>query len=134
MLHIGQDQLEVNGLDITRRINRTVYVHNVVVVKAAYDMDNRVYLTDVRQELIAQTLALGRAAHQTGNVHELNDRRGGLLGVVQIGQRLETVVGYGNHAHVGVDGAERIVRALRACVGDGVEQGRFADVRQAHDA
>ena len=36
VLHVGQDQLEVNGLDITRRIDRTVYVHNVVVVKAAY--------------------------------------------------------------------------------------------------
>ena len=39
-----------------------------------------------------------------------------------------------DHAHVGVDGAEGIVGGLRAGVGDGVEQGRFAHIGQPYDS
>ena len=97
-------------------------------------MDDRVHLADMGQELVAQALALARAAHQTRDIHELHDRRGGLFRVVQVGQRLEPLIRHGDHADVGVDRAEGIVRALRARLRDRVEQGGLADVRKPHNA
>ena len=97
-------------------------------------MHNGVALPDVGQKLVAQALALGGALDQAGNVHKFHHGGGGLLGVVHLGQRVQPVVGYGHHAHVGVDGAEGVVGALRAGVGDGVEEGRFAHVGETHDA
>ena len=44
------------------------------------------------------------------------------------------VSGTGHHAHVGLDGAERVVRRLRPGVGERVEQGGLAHVGQPHDA
>ncbi len=134
VLDVRKDQLEVNGLDITCRIDRTVYMHNVVVVEAADNGNDGIYLTGVRQELIAQALALGRAAHQTRNVHELDHRRRGLLCVIEIGQRLLTLIRYSDHADVRIDRTERIVRAFRARLRNCVEQGRLADVWQSDDA
>ena len=96
-------------------------------------MDDGVGLPDVGQELVAQARALAGALDETGDVHELDDRRGLLVGLVHLRQLVQPLVGDGHHAHVGVDGAEGIVGALRAGVGDGVEQRRFAHVGQAHD-
>ena len=45
----------------------------------------------------------------------------------------EPLIGNGHHADVRLDGAERIIGALRARVGDGVEQGGLSDVRQPDD-
>lgn len=54
--------------------------------------------------------------------------------MIEVGQRLETGVGHCHHTHIGVNGAERIIGAFRACIGDGIEQGRLADVGQADDS
>ena len=48
--------------------------------------------------------------------------------------RCEPRVGHGHGADVRLDRAERIVFAGDARGGQGVEQGRFADVRQADDS
>ena len=106
---------------------------DVIIVKAAHHMDDGVGHADVAQELVAQTLAAGGTLDQTGDVHKLDDSGGGLLGVVHLGQLVQTVVRHRHHAHVGVDGAEGVVGALGAGVGDGVEQGALAHVGQAHD-
>ena len=107
---------------------------HVVVVETADHVDDGVGHADVAQKLVAQALAPAGSLHQTGDVHKLNYRRGGLLGVVHLRQPVQTDVGHGHHTHVGVDGAERVVGALRAGVGDCVKQGAFAHVGQTHDA
>ena len=96
-------------------------------------MDNGVGGADVAQKLIAQALALGCTLYQTCDVHELNDGRGELLGIVHIPQTLQPLVGNGDHAHVGIDGAEGIVGGLGAGVGNGVEQGALAHIGQTHN-
>ena len=96
-------------------------------------MHNGVGGADVAQELVAQAFALGRALHQACNVHKFNDGRGDLLGLVQIGQPVQPLIGNGNHAHVGVDGAERIVVSRNACIGDGIKQCGFAHIGQTDD-
>ena len=44
-------------------------------VEAAHDVHDRVRLADVREELVAQALALRRARHEAGDVDELDRRR-----------------------------------------------------------
>ena len=134
MLDIREDELEVDGFDVARRVDRALDMHDVVIVKAAHHVDDRVHLSDMGQELVAQALALARAAHQARDVHELHDRRGGLFRVVQVGQRLEPLVRHGDHADVGVDRAEGIVCALRARLRDRIEQGGLAYVREPDNA
>ena len=97
-------------------------------------MDDGVHLADVREEFIPQTLALGCALHQPRDVHEFDDGGGDLLAVVQRGELLQALVRHGDDAHVWFDGAEGIVRGLRARVRDRVEQRRFSYVRQAYYA
>ena len=139
-LHVGHDQLNVDNADVPGGVHGHVgagvsyHMHDVLIVEAAHHMHNGVALPDVGQKLVAQALALGGALDQAGNVHKFHHGGGGLLGVVHLGQRVQPVVGYGHHAHVGVDGAEGVVGALSAGVGNGVEQGALAHVGKAHNA
>ena len=132
-LHVGHDQLQVDDADVAGGVAAALHVDDVVVVKAADHMHDGVRLPDVGQKLVAQALALGSALHQTGDVHELDDRRGFLLGLVNFRQLVQTGVRHRDHAHVGVDGAEGIVGGLRAGVGDGVKEGALAHVGQTHN-
>jgi len=50
-------------------------VHHVGVVEAADHVHDRVHLADVRQELVAEPLTLGRALDEARDVHELDHRR-----------------------------------------------------------
>ena len=59
---------------------------DVLVVEAADHMDDGIGHTDVGQELVAQSLALGGALYQAGDVHKLNDCGGGLVGVGFFGE------------------------------------------------
>ena len=49
-------------------------------------------------------------------------------------QHIQPAVRHRHHAHIGLDGAEGIIGRLRPGVGDGVEQGALAHVRQADDS
>ena len=56
------------------------------------------------------------------------------LDLAMRGQRVQPRLGHRHVADVGLDGAERIVgRLRRRGLGQGVEQGRLADVGQADD-
>ncbi len=133
-LHVGEDKLEVNRDNIVRRVERSGNVDDVFVLKAAHDMDDGVHLANVCQKLVAKPLAPGRAAHEPGDIHELNDGGRVLFGVVHLRQHVEPFVRHGDDAHVRVDGAERVVRGLGRGACDRVEKRAFADVRQANNA
>ena len=133
-LQIRHHQLHVDDVDVPPGVRAALHVNDVLVVKAADHVDDGVGLPDVGQELVAQALALAGALHQSGDVHEFDDRRGLLIRLIHLRQLVQPLVRHRYHAHVGVDGAERIVGALGAGVGDGVEQGRFAHIGQTHDS
>ena len=132
-LDVGHDQLQVDDVDVTQRIGAALHMGDIAVLEAADHMDDGVGGTDVGQELVAQTLALGSALDQACDVDELDDGRGGLLGGVEVGQPLQTLVGHGNHTHIGVDGAEGVVVGRNAGVGDGIEQSGLAHIGQTND-
>ena len=56
-LDVGQNKFEIDGLNVAARVDRAVDVDDVGVVKAADDVDDDVDLADVRQKLVAQSLA-----------------------------------------------------------------------------
>ena len=94
-LHVGEDKLEVNRDNIVRRVERSGNVDDVFVLKAAHDMDDGVHLANVCQKLVAKPLAPGRAAHEPGDIHELNDGGRVLFGVVHLRQHVEPFVRHG---------------------------------------
>ena len=103
---------------------------DVLVLKAAYHVDDGVHFPDVAQELVAQTFALGCAFYQSGDVHELQGSRGELVRLVHFSQLVQTCVRHRDDAYIFFNGAERIVCRLCACICQGVEQGAFAHVGQ----
>ena len=110
-------------------------VRDVAVLEAAHDMGDRVAFADVGEELVAQPLALRGAAHQAGDVDEVEAGRDDLLRAGDRGQRRQPGVGHGDDADVRLDGAERIVgRLRRGGLRQRVEERRLADVGQADDA
>ena len=98
-------------------------------------MDDRVDLADVGEELVAQALALGRAADQPGDVDELDLGLDLLRRFGDLPDPVEARVGHRDAADIGLDRAEGIIcRLRRGGLGQGIEKRRFADVRQADDA
>src|SRR5690606_22589862 len=129
----GLDRLDVRG-----RVDAARDVDDVRVLEAAHDVRDGRDLADVRQELVAQPLALVGALHEPGDVDELDARRHhrrlpvGLR--VQAPQRLEALVRHGHDADVPVDRGEGVVGGLYARLGDRVEEGGLAHVGQPYDA
>ena len=109
-------------------------MHDVVVGEGADHLADRIGLADVGEELVAQTLPLGRTAHDAGDVDE-GDRRGDEpLGAEEVREHLQARVRQGDDAKVRLDRGERVVRGQYLVAGEGVEEGRLADVREADDS
>ncbi len=56
------------------------------------------------------------------------------LGLDEVGDFGEALIGHGDDAGVGVDGAEGVVGGLGLGRGEGVEDGGLSDVGQANDS
>ena len=131
---VGERELELDHLAVAHRVHRSHHVQHVVVVEAAHHVDDRVGLADVREELVAEPLALRRALHEPGDVDELDGGRHRALRLDDLRQRVESRVGHVDAAHVRLLGRERVVRGQHAGGGEGVEERRLADVGKADDA
>ena len=103
-------------------IDPTVDVDDVVVFEDSHYLTDRVRLANGRQELIAQSLSGRGAAHDARDVDEGHGRANDLLGVEHLGQDAESLVGYGDHTHVGLDGGEGVVRRQHVVLRQGVEE------------
>ena len=108
-------------------------MHDVFIVEAAHNVHDGVGAADVLKELVAKSRALARALDKTRDIDKFDDGGGLLLGVVHLGELIEALVGNGHHADVRLDGAEGVVGAFRARVGDRVEESGLADIRQSDD-
>ena len=133
-LKVFELQLRVDDFLVANGVHRAVDVHHVAVVEAAQHVDDSVCLAYVAQELVAQPLAFRRALDEAGYVYNLD--RGGhdAPRMDDFGQSRQPLVGYGDDAHVGFDGAEREVGRLRLGARQAVEKRGLAHVGQPHYA
>jgi hypothetical protein len=109
-------------------------VHDLGVLVSADHVQDRVGLADVGQELVAEPLALMGAAHEAGDVVELDHLVDDGRGPDGLGHAAEPLVGHADHGHVRLEGGERIVGRRRTRAREGVEERRLARVRKADDA
>ena len=132
-IEVGEDELEVDGLDITNRIYGTIHMHDVVIIEAANDVHDGIGLTDVRQELVTEALTLGGTLDETRDIDELDHRRHDLLRIIQCAQLLETLIRHSDDTDVRLDRTERVVGRLCARLRNCVKQCRLADIWQSDD-
>ena len=69
-IQIGQHQLRLDRVDIRDRVDLAVHMGDVAILEAAHHMGNRIDFADIGEELVAEPLPLGSAAHQPRNVNE----------------------------------------------------------------
>ena len=130
---VGQNELGLDSVHVRLRIHLAGHVGHVRIAEEAHHLGDGIGLADVREELVAQSLPLARPGHEARDVHELH--RGGhdLRRMIDLGQGLQTVIGHGHDAHIGLDGGERVVGGQTALVGHRREQRGLADIGQPHD-
>src|SRR5476649_155372 len=133
-VEVGEDQFQVDDLDVAFRVDAVGDVNHVLVFEAADHVGDGVGFADVGQELVAQAFTFGGARHEAGDVDELHGGRQDALGVDDGCQGRQAWVRHGHDATVRFDGAEGEVLRRDTGFGQRVEQGGLADVRQTDDA
>ena len=76
---VGQHQLGFDRLGVRYRIDTALDMGDVVILEAAQHMHDGVDLADVGEELVAEPFALRGAAHETGDVDEIDAGRDDFL-------------------------------------------------------
>ena len=130
-LKVFQLQFVVDDFLVAHRVYRAVDMHHVRVIETTQHVDYGIGLTDVCQELVAETLAFRRAFNQTRDVDNLD--RGGhdALRIDDSGKFVQAVVGHTDYADVWLDCTKRKVCRLRLGVRQAVEKSGLANVRQS---
>ena len=72
LLEVGEDQLGLDRLHVAAPGRRALGMDHVLVAVAAHDVQQRVGLADVGEELVAEALALVRAGDEPGDVVEVD--------------------------------------------------------------
>ena len=106
---IGEDKLQIDGLDVAERIDASVNVDDIGVLEASYNVNDGVNLTDIRKELISKTFALGSSLYQTCDVNEFESSGSELIRLIHFSQLVQSLIGDRNYTHVLFDSAEGIV-------------------------
>ena len=133
LLEVGEDQLGLDRLDVGERIDAALRVDHVVVGVGANDVEDRVGLADVREELVAETLARGGAGDEAGDVVEVDGVVDELTRAERLGDPLEALVDDGYDSDVRLDRRERVVGGLSARLRERVEKRGLAGVRHPDD-
>src|ERR1035438_8059110 len=134
-LQVREDQFCGDDLNVPHRINVPGDVDDVRVLEAAHNVNERVHLADVAEELVAETLSMGGAFYQPCDVHELEGRGNLRADLGDLGNLGQSRLGHTHDAEVGLDRAKRVI--LRGCLvraGDSVEECGLPDVREADNA
>ena len=129
------------GSDVAAVIATVSYTHldvykrqdHVGILEAADHMDDGVHLADIRQELVAEALALGGALYQAGDIHKLDDGRCDFLRIVQSRQLSQPRIRHRHDTHVGIDGAERIIGGFCPRFRQRVKKSAFSHIWESHD-
>jgi hypothetical protein len=108
-------------------------VRHIALLEETQDVGDGIDLTDRPQKLVPQPFAPARPLHQTGDIDELDGARGALLGIEELLELEQPGIGHRHHTQVAVDGGKRIVGDVGVPGRQGIEEGRFAHIRQPDD-
>ena len=133
-LHVGEDQLRLDHLDIGLRVDAAVDVRHVVVGEHPHHLADRIALADVGQELVAKARALGGAFDNPGDINERDRRMDDLFRVKHLRELRESRIGQGDDPLVRLDRRERVIRRQHVVPRQRIEQRRLADVGQSDDS
>ena len=133
-LQVGQDHLGLDGGDVGRGVDLAVDMGDVLVAEDAGDLADRVGLADVGEELVAEPLALRRARGRCRRCRRTARSRAATFSEPKISASYaEPSSGTPDHADVGLDRRERVVRREHVVAGQRVEEGRLAGVGETDD-
>ena len=114
-VEVSERELDLDDAQVFERVGRTGHV---AVLERPEDEHDRIHLADVRQELVAETLALRCPFDQAADVDELHRRGDHVLRRTHLGELPQPVVGHLGDADVGVRRGERIGRSEGAATGE----------------
>ncbi len=114
-------QLKIYGFFVAKRIHAAVYVHDVVVLKAAQHVQKSIALPDVAQKLVAQAFSLAGSLDQACYVNNLHRGGNHALGIHDLGKGSRARVGHVHRAYVGLNGAKGKVCSVGLGVAQAVE-------------
>ena len=109
-------------------------MNDVVILKTADHLDDRINLPDIGEKLISEACSFAGALYKSRDIHELNRCGNDTLGLVHLREDSKALVWHADHSNVRVDRAEGIVfrlRFARAC--DRVEQSGLSNVGETYD-
>ena len=128
-----QLQFGVDDFLVTYRVDGAVNMGYVVILKTAQHMDDGVGLADVAKELVAESLALTCAFHESGDIHNLTCCGHYTSWMHQFCQFCKSFVGHCNHAHIGFDSTKRKIRCLSLSARQTIEKGGLAHIGQSNN-
>ena len=102
-LQILQLKFGIDYLLIANRIYRTVNVYNIAVIEATQYVNDSIALTNISQELVAQTFALAGTLYKACNIHNVADSGDNTTRMNQLSQFGESLIGHTNLSQLGVD-------------------------------
>ena len=114
-LKVWKDQLQVDRLNVTQRINTSVYMDNIAVLETTYYMNNCINLTDICKKLVSKTFSFGCTFYKTCDIYKLNRCRNDLFGVIHLTKHIQTFIRYSNNAHIWINGTEWVVGWFCSC-------------------
>ena len=113
---IREDQFQIDRLNISERINTSVYMDDICIFKASYYMNDCIYLPDIGKELISKTLSFWCTFYKTCDIYKLDGCRDDLLCMIHLSQHIKTLVRHCYNSHVRVDRTEWIIGWLCSCL------------------
>ena len=133
-LQVLELQFGIYDFLVAHGVDGPIHMGDVLILEAAQHVDDGIRLTDVAEELVAETLALARTFHESGDVYYLAGGGNDASGMHQLGQFGESLVGNGDHAHVGFNRTEGEVGCLCLGTRQTVEEGGFTHVGQSDNS
>lgn len=131
-LNVLEPQLLCDDVQVTGRVHVALDVDDLGIVEAADDLENGIDGTNVGQKCIAQTGTGGGTAGQTSDVVDGQVCGNARLGLELLAKPVIPLIGDNDAGLLGVDcGIGEVGWVAQVTLGDGLEQGGFADVCKA---
>lgn len=131
-LNVLEPELLGNDVEVTGGVDISLNVDDLSIVKTTDDLEDGIDSTNVGQEGVAQASTGGRATGQACDIVDGQVGRDPRLGRELVAQPVISVIGDDDAGLFGLDGGiGEVGWVAQVALGDGLEEGGFADVCKA---